>query len=499
MQPKNRRQWSYKTIIPLALLAVLFLGGGTIFAITGGAGIIFNTTPADTDKAVQVSSLQAGLIGHWSFDGDAKDRTPYVNHGTVNGATLAADRLGWAGSAYSFDGVNSWIDLNTIDGNGPSKEFYDVDPGEAKTFSLWFKSPAPNAGGEDGTLFWKEGACIGWYLSLLQTGSLYFSFNTSDAAFGCDTFASTDIIDTSQNYHDDQWHHLAGVIDRPGQAMRLYVDGVLQDSASVDNTADGDGGDLRIGTLWNQTNFFNGSIDDVRIYNRALSADEIQSLHDHYRPIIQMSDLSKGLVAHWDMGGGFEAKDLTPYGNHGVLQNGPVLAGDRFGIAGEAYSFDGSNDINIDNSSTLQVTGNQTISMWIKPTDFSARRNLICKAYGGEFCITLEVGQVMNYYYGTSGANADPYQGLNMGFTISSGEWTHSVVVRDLDSMKLRWYINGSLLEEADALYGAAAASPNPVTIGSGYVENYIGSLDDVRLYNRALSTAEVQALYELR
>jgi len=173
------------------------------------------------------------------------------------------------------------------------------------------------------------------------------------------------------------------------------------------------------------------------------------------------------------------------------------------GKYGAALNFDGTDDyIDLGNPPSLQITKNQTISMWIYPTDVSARRNPYAKAYGGEGTITQEIGADgtncnLSYYYGTNGGNSTPYQGFStVGNPIAKNTWTYISFVRDLTAMKLRWYINGSLSGETDANYSSATAGSLTAYIGNGYVSKYAGKIDEVRIYDRALSTNEIKQLY---
>ena len=71
------------------------------------------------------------LVGYWPFDGNASDMSGNENHGTVNGATLGADRFGMVGQAYNFDGVDDFIDVNHMVLNLPS----------SLSISLWVRNP----------------------------------------------------------------------------------------------------------------------------------------------------------------------------------------------------------------------------------------------------------------------------------------------------------------------------------------------------------------------
>ncbi|MBD3216502.1 MAG: hypothetical protein GF311_28065, partial [Candidatus Lokiarchaeota archaeon] len=167
------------------------------------------------------------------------------------------------------------------------------------------------------------------------------------------------------------------------------------------------------------------------------------------------------------------------------------------GKVGNALSFDGSNDrVELGNPEELQITGSQTIAMWLYPTQFTERRNPYAKAYGGEGTITLEPSGSFNYYYGTSGENAHPYQGVGSSGSITLNEWSHICLVRDLESMKIRWYIDGDLTYEVNADYASATASSLSAYIGQGYVDNFAGKIDDLRIYDSALTPTEVSWLY---
>lgn len=152
--------------------------------------------------------------------------------------------------------------------------------------------------------------------------------------------------------------------------------------------------------------------------------------------------------------------------------------------------FDGVDDyINLGNAPALQVTGDQTIEMWIRPSVMGdgVRRNFYDKAYGGEGTITLEPAGSLSYYYGTAGANAAPHGGWGSGDgTVKANVWTHIAVVRDLSAtMRVTWYVNGQLKAGPwTAPYAAAVPSNNPLSLGKGYCNPYRGELAEVRLWN---------------
>ena len=212
--------------------------------------------------------------------------------------------------------------------------------------------------------------------------------------------------------------------------------------------------------------------------------------------------LQSGLVGYWplddinynDTTG--RVNDKTPYENHCTNSNA-TLTTDRTGRANGAMDFNGTNSVlNCGNGSSLQITGSQTYAFWIYPRTFVSRRNPIDKAYGGEGTITMETTGYFNYYWGTGGGNAAPYTSQSSGSVIPLNTWTHVVHTRDFANNRMVWYYNGNPVATGTVAYGAAVASTRDLSIGDGYVSPINGSMADVRVYNRALSEAEIKTLY---
>ncbi|MFN7348168.1 MAG: beta strand repeat-containing protein, partial [Dolichospermum sp.] len=268
----------------------------------------------------------------------------------------------------------------------------------------------------------------------------------------------------------------------------------------------------------NAWNPFAGQIDDVRIWNVARTQTEIQANYNQ-----QLVGNETGLAGYWNFNepSGSTALDKTINGNNGniigathVNQTGTPteqLAAANIiytvtdlpdqGVLGltsgsdKALSFNGvDNYVDVGNPATLQITGNQTIEMWLKPTNFNNRQNPYAKAYGGEGTITVETDGTVSYFYGVSGDNSGDYQGFNTGVSLKADEWNHLSIVRDLTANKLYWYINGAKVNEIDAQYSAAVASSNAIYIGRGYVSNLSGQIDDVRIWNVARTQTQIQA-----
>jgi hypothetical protein len=188
--------------------------------------------------------------------------------------------------------------------------------------------------------------------------------------------------------------------------------------------------------------------------------------------------------------------DGVPDGSdpHPLATNHPPLF-----AGGAALAFDGTDDyVQFGSPAALQMTGDQTIELWLRPQDFSQVRNTISKAYAGEGSMSIATDGRVNYFYGIrgddGGVNAIDYQSFTSSFKLARDGWSHLAVVRDLSSMKLRWYLNGALMDEVPALFHAAKAGSQPFLLGRGYAFPFLGQMDEVRIWNRARTGDEIRA-----
>jgi hypothetical protein len=222
--------------------------------------------------------LGSEAVGIWTFDDcSANDSSGYNNNGTITGAQCNSDTpysvVGQdSQNSMSFDG-NDYINISThID--------FNADPGDQITLSAWFKGGTQSS--SYGCIFWKEGGCIGWSIRLHNNGYVTLNFSTGEAS--CSGMSYYQVNAGDRTYNDNQWHYVVGVIDRPNEILTIYVDGESKESISIDNTKIGAGGSTKIGTVWNNTYYFTGLIDNVAIYTQSLNQSQIQQ---HYAEGLQ--------------------------------------------------------------------------------------------------------------------------------------------------------------------------------------------------------------------
>lgn len=208
-----------------------------------------------------------------------------------------------------------------------------------------------------------------------------------------------------------------------------------------------------------------------------------------------MPDLNDGLVAHYKFN--LYADDISCHGNHGSV-NGALLTQDRFGNAQSAYLFDGIDDgIIIQNNCGLNVNnfqGGYTVGAWIKPEDTSSFYYNILAKGNNVFSIRLNRSKVEACHHQSSGTRCKTIGEVN------TNKWSYVAVTWNISTGEWIGYLNGKQWNISSNVNDLVAGSEGDVTIGrdSRYDRWYFnGSIDDVRIYNRALSASEIQKLYK--
>jgi hypothetical protein len=303
------------------------------------------------------------------------------------------------------------------------------------------------------------------------------------------------------------WHHIAvtydgGIIE---DDIKIYVDGVNQSvylngdpGCYVDTTP----GIFRVGLASDidEGRYFEGKLDDIRVYNKALTAQEVQDIYDADAPA------PTGLVAYWPLDGDANDaegnNDMTAYG-------GATLTMGTKGVADTAYLFDGVDDGLISNTDAnlLGVNNNLTVSVWVKPGATQGSYVDIFDTHHGDghnFVIQQDNENTNSFYFairagdnngGDGGGGV--YQGESKTTQLTADVWQHLVIVKNGTS--LDHYLNGVKQGETLTVVEDVYKVIQPFSIGSvsGGTERFFnGSIDEVRIYNEALTESEIQALY---
>lgn len=224
--------------------------------------LVLWTSVATYAQTVNCSEPTAGLVGCWPFNGNANDESVNSNNGIVNGATLTTDRFGDTNSAYHFDGVDDLIDFGDVD---------ILDNAPEATISIWIRY-------SNHTDFYDPFIAKG----PIAAGNPYHINRSSSEIIGA-SFQGTggaSAAETSNQADDGNWHHVVATFKN--KEVKIYIDNILSsipagsDCTNIKN----DSNPLTLGFNQGPTRqfWYEGDIDEVRIYNRALSETEIQTL-----------------------------------------------------------------------------------------------------------------------------------------------------------------------------------------------------------------------------
>ena len=371
-------------------------------------------------------------------------------------------------SAVSFDGVDDYVDC----GNKPE---FDLK-GKA-TLETWVNfATAPN----NSPILAKDeggGSKNKWVWYYASNRIVFHRNDTSGAG--------QDANDSIWSPTLNKWYHL--IVVKDGVNYTFYRDGVqtATDSITLDTPTINHA--LDIG--WSEGSFYlKGLIDEVRIYNRALSAEEIRYLYNRKQPI-----------AHWkfDEGAGATAYDSSINGNTGTFGAGAAAPTWTEGKIGRALSFDGTNDyVNV---GAVQDFRNKdfTISFWVYSNGYTSQGSMFnCLLANGD---ASESGTMSTFSFCTTSIN-DLYFGVSEEWAVypSSilGRWVHAVGVQNVVNNNVKIYINGVLQATTPTTRELESTSSIYIGRDSGAGRFFNGFIDDVRIYNYARTASEILADY---
>jgi len=436
------------------------------------------------------AQIDPDLVLYLPFNGNANDTSGFLNNGTVYGATLTTGRTGDPNTAYSFNGTSDYIEVINAPSLNPDYitlcAWVNAQDAPSQTPDIIRKSTYADASNEQ-------------YL-LRLTNSNYpqagVKVGTNCATYGTNwNFCNS----TSTIVPFSTWHFVVSTFD--GKVLNVYVDGILVSTSivAIPGPIMKCGSNLRIGLAWSgYPDYFQGAIDEVRIYKRALTACEVNNLYNDIEPS------NSAMVLYLPFNG--NAYDSSYYSNDGTLY-GPTLTTGVDGTPNSAYSFDGVSDyIEIANDTSLNPDY-ITLAAWVNAQDAPShtpdiiRKSTFADASNEQYLLRLTNS---NYpQAGIKTGNSCAYEGTNWDFCNSSSSISLSswhFIVSTFDGTNLRLYIDGVFnnsysLTTPDVLTKCGS----DLRIGlawSNYPNYYKGIIDEVRIYNRALTSCEISNLF---
>ncbi|QDU74285.1 hypothetical protein Pan97_12920 [Bremerella volcania] len=305
-----------------------------------------------------------------------------------------------------------------------------------------------------------------WEIRMETDGLVTFDLGGSGTASGFVTNSSLMVV--------NRWYHVVGVYDTVDDTYAIYIDGQLHKTGSY-NLVDQGANYLSLGTRTGSSERFDGTVDDLRIYNYELDAQEVAELY--------------GLVGHWkfDEGSGSVAADSTAFGNDATI-NGATWSTDCAGNT--ILSFDGSGD-NAQTNSNFAPPAEGTIAFWFLSTDPTASHQRLW-GVGGDYEMRQDTDGVVYCDITSDGAGGGFYSDPLMG-----AKWYHFVAVYDTSDDSYAIYIDGQLHKSGISANNLASQSANRLTFGTrtGSSEYWQGAMRDFRIYNRKILTSEILEL----
>ena len=377
------------------------------------------------DAALGVST--AGLVGHWTLDetsGTTVADSAGSNDGSLqNGLDPSSNsEAGINGTALTFDGTDDFISLG--------------DPASLKltgamTVSAWVNIPT---GGSIEELVNRDKNSTDRGYRLVKEAADTVCFGVA-----IDATANANTCAPDASFPLGEWVLVTGVY-QPSTYVRVYYNGVLvgENTTSIPASARLSTVGPRIGMRGSGASPLHGSLDDVRIYNRALSSDEIMGLYLH-----------SGLAGHWklDESSGTTAADSSGNGNNGTMQGGLDAGNDSVpGRIHNALDFDGTDDY-ID-MGDLFYSDQLSVCAWVKNVPTSAVDMIVAKRNSSG--ITAATPE-WNFYLQSGGTlhwqSWDASSAMILAFdtfpsTIDSGVWVHVCAVQAGNGNTGYLYIN---------------------------------------------------------
>ena len=459
------------------------------------------------------TNLQNGLVAYYPFCGNANDESGNSNNGTVSGAILSADRFGNTNSAYSFNGINCCGIADPVQEIVITDTLLDLS--KDFTISCWMKSTDIN----------KYQQCL--FNSINHTGfavelnnehvptKLMYAVGPSNAYW--DLLYAQGIYNTYQN---NTWYHV--LFTKNSTNYTIYMNTTFDGSSVVPNSINyTESVGLRIGSIGSGHEIFKGSLDDVGVWSRALSSQEIQEIYN-YSPAVQTNP-----TYIWSTGDTTATIAVAPSQTttYWVTQNGctdsvtvtvlpttsdtsyitacdsVVWNGTTYDSSG-TYSYSGAinntSSLSFNNTSSTNVTMgnillglNRSVSFWAKLDQGAMSTNPSSSVLqlASDFIVTFG-------NWGQSGPKIAVHKSGSWvaAPVIDDGLWHHYAITASHGlGDSIRFYQDGIWSSNTIGNY-SYSASNYPFTIGTGLASGLynLGNIDETHVWDKVLSQTEI-------
>jgi uncharacterized delta-60 repeat protein len=420
------------------------------------------------------------LVSWFPAEGNAHDIVSHNNGTLQNGTGFAPAEVG---QGFTFNGANQYVTV-------PSSANLEIT--DKITVDVWVKPDDLSTFREIAS---KYDGTRSWSLGLHGQGEQP-DFQAGQIQWGVQNGGTTRFADSPDPIPTGVWTHIAGTFDTTTQDVKIYVNGVdvnaiLEPAAApVDPIATDLNTPVEIG--FDGGNSFSGAIDEVQIYHRALTSQEILAIYnaDSAGTCHSCTPAPGGLVSWWKGEG--NANDAVA-NNDGTLGSGVSFAP---GEVAQAFQFDGSSNglVTVPDALDLRFTSEFTLDAWINPSDLSAPRDIINRFHGTQNSYELAVfpdGHLTLFMSPDGSGNHEEVQ--SAPGVISTNQWQHVAATFNAGVAKL--FVDGSEVASNTLSFTSAFPGAQDLWIGGGVP--FLGLIDEVEVFNVALSGDEIQSIYD--
>jgi hypothetical protein len=426
--------------------------------------------PALKWKSVYATSIQA----HFAFDENSgittKDLSLNTSIGTMK--NNAVRTLGKYGKGIEFDGINSYVECSFTHWSPMGRQ-------PELTVTAWIK-PAQlidNAG-----IVTKGKLKVPFSLQLASDGKIKFTANQGTPANGSGTGSWSTAFKAEVN----KWVHVAATYSMADSTLRFYINGKIESAVYKTPLFFGWTREpLFIGCdMFSGENFFKGTIDDVRVYGRALKLNEVLSVMNNDRELCCTFDNAAGTS--------FSDQSYSP-----VTVNVNSGFTNVDGLKSKAVVLNGTNQsFSIADNARFDIRRRISFCAWVNISKYDApivSKGSVAIPYqftinsSGNLCLIVNKANPLLYTEGGT---------FSSNGVVSKGVWHHVALTYDGDMV--RFYIDGKMdSRQIDASF-VMGRNDEPLLLGTDNSRYFGGSIDELCIYNRAVSADEIMEMSSL-
>lgn len=440
-------------------------------------------------------------------EGDASD-IQGENHGLLNGGVGFS--TGLVEQAFDFSGVDGYVSFGSSLGNFGTDDF---------SIDFWIRTESTRI--ED-VLGKREICGFGDFFDIRLNLDIAGNQRADGIAVEMRSAGQNHILQGSP-INDGEYHHVAVV--RQGNTSTLFIDGMTDATFTgsapvvISNSAELTAGRSActgntVGSSGIESHF-TGQLDEIEFYSRALTPNEVRNIY-----LAGDQGKCKGcipppgdMVGWWP--GDRHADDIHGI-KHGSFKSGGVPVAGNFidGVVGEAFQFDGIDDVvQVDSLVSFSPTA-ITIDAWVKVDQLTDSDGFDAMAIVSKRR-NSDPGSFESYRFGITSTDkwtfrsnfqSDPVitHGANSTSTVQQGQWTH--VAGTYDGVEFKLYVNGVLENTVFANLPLEHDGSQPLFIGgngpnggdSGFPYQFHGAIDELEIHDRALTAEEIGAIYRV-